>query len=90
MSRTAPISRKKTGLPEVGPQVVVTELGIMRFDKRAKGMYLDEYFPGITPRQIQENIGFEMDLSRAVEAGPPSQEILDILLNQVDPQRLMV
>jgi len=53
-------------------------------------MYLAEYFPGVTPAQIQENTGFEMDLSRAVEAPPPSQEILDILLKKVDPQRLMV
>ncbi|SHI00867.1 hypothetical protein [Desulfosporosinus lacus] len=50
-------------------------------------MYLAE---GITQRQIRENIGFEMDVSRGEEAEPPSQEILDILLNKVDPQRLMV
>ncbi|MBC2722283.1 CoA-transferase subunit beta [Desulfosporosinus sp.] len=85
-----PDGRKKTGLPEVGPQAVVTELGIMRFDDKTKRMYLAEYFPGITPQKIQENTGFEMDISRAVEAEPPSQEILNILLNKVDPQRLMV
>jgi len=85
-----PDGRKKTGLPEVGPQAVVTELGIMRFNEKTKRMYLAEYFPGITPQQIQDNTGFEMDLSKAVEAEPPSQEILDILLKKVDPQRLMV
>jgi len=85
-----PDGRKKTGLPEVGPQAVVTELGIMRFDDTTKRMYLSEYFPGITPQHIQENTGFEIDLSRAVEAQPPSQEVLDILLKKVDPQRLMV
>lgn len=85
-----PEGRKKAGLPEVGPQVVVTELGIMRFDDKTKHMYLAEYFPGVTLQQIQENTGFEIDLSNAVEAEPPSQEILDILLRKVDPQRLMV
>lgn len=85
-----PDGRKKNGLPEVGPRAIVTELGIMRFDEKTKRMYLAEYFPGVTPQQIQENTGFEMDLSRAVESEPPTQEILDILLNKVDPQRLMV
>ncbi|MDD4802472.1 MAG: CoA-transferase subunit beta [Syntrophomonas sp.] len=85
-----PGGRKKVGLPEVGPQALVTELGIMRFDEKTKLMYLAEYFPGVTPQQIQENTSFELDLSRAVEAEAPSQEILDILLKKVDPQRLMV
>ncbi|NPV27950.1 MAG: CoA-transferase subunit beta [Firmicutes bacterium] len=85
-----PDGRKKMGLPEVGPQAVVTELGIMRFDEKTRRMYLAEYFPGITPQQIQENTGFELDLSRAVEAEPPSKEILEILTKKVDPQRLMI
>ncbi|NPV91813.1 MAG: CoA-transferase subunit beta [Firmicutes bacterium] len=85
-----PDGRRKTGLREVGPQAVVTELGIMRFDEKTRRMYLAEYFYGQTPQIIQENTGFELDLSRAVEAEPPSKEVLDILLNKVDPQRLMV
>lgn len=85
-----PDGRKKMGLPEVGPQALVTELGVMRFDEKTRRMYVAEYFPGVTPHQIQENTGFEIDISRAVEAEPPSQEILDILLKKVDPQRLMV
>lgn len=85
-----PDGRKKNGLPEVGPRAIVTELGIMKFDAKTKRMYLAEYFPGVTPQQIQENTGFEMDLSRAIESEPPTQEILDILLKKVDPQRLMV
>jgi len=74
-----PDGRKKLGLPEVGPQVVVTELGIMRFDEATRRIYLAEYFPGISIEQIMENTGFEMDTSRAVEAEPPSDEILAVL-----------
>ena len=82
--------RRKVGLPEVGPQSVVTELGIMRFDERTRRMYLAEYFPGQSPAIIQENTGFELDLSRAKEADPPTQEVLEILTRKVDPQRLMI
>ena len=74
-----PDGRKRLGLPEVGPQALVTDLGIMRFDEKTKRMYLAEYFPGVKIEQIVENTGFEMDLSRAVVAEPPSEEMLDIL-----------
>ena len=67
---------------------MVTELGIMRFgeDKR---MYLSEYFPGINVEQIIKNTGFMIDVSRAVEADPPDREVLNILMNKVDPMRIM-
>ncbi|MDR3331046.1 MAG: hypothetical protein LBT08_00315 [Synergistaceae bacterium] len=84
-----PDGRKKKGLdPDKGPRAVITELGILRFgdDKR---MFLAEYFPGVTTRQIADNTGFELDVSRAVEAEPPSEEVLEVLTKKVDPARLM-
>ncbi len=74
-----PEGRKKLGLREVGPQAVVTELGIMRFDESTRRMYLAEYFPGVTIDQILENTGFEIDTTRAVESVPPSAEIIGAL-----------
>lgn len=86
-----PDGRAKRGLPpNKGPRAVITELGIMRFDDLTKRMYLAEYYPGITPRQVQDNTGFELDLSRAMESEPPTEEIITILTNKIDPQRLMV
>jgi len=85
-----PDGRKNAGLiPGRGPRAVVTELGIMRFgeDKR---MYLAEYFPGGTVGQILENTGFAMDVKKAVQAEPPERDILDILINKVDPMRIMI
>ena len=74
-----PDGRRNIGLPEVGPQAVVTELGIMRFDERSRRMYLAEFFPGVTVDQILENTGFALDASRAVESEPPSEEVLAVL-----------
>jgi glutaconate CoA-transferase subunit B len=85
-----PNGRVKLGLPNKGPQVVITELGIMRFDANTKRMYLAEYYPGITKEQIQDNTGFELDTSRAVESEPPSAEMLHILSTKIDPQRLVI
>ncbi len=85
-----PGGREKVGLdPDKGPRAVVTELGIMRFDEN-KRMYLAEYFPGTTPEQIRDNTGFELDISKAVQSAPPEKEVLDILINKVDPMRLMI
>jgi len=83
-------SRTKAGLVRGGPLAVVTNLGIMKFDERTKAMYLAEYYPGVSLGQIAENTGFEMDVSMATEALPPSDEELRILRDEVDPQRLIL
>lgn len=86
-----PDGRAKAGLdPTKGPRAVVTELGILRFGEEDKRMYLAEYYPGVTPEEVQENTGFELDLSRAVESEPPGSDVLDILINKVDPMRIMI
>lgn len=69
-----PNGRASRGLPpDKGPRAVITELGVMRFDAITKRMYLAEYFPGVTPEQIQKNTGFYLELSRAKEAVPPKE-----------------
>ena len=75
-----PDGRKKAGLdPSKGPRAVVTEMGVMRFDEITKRMYLAEYFPGVDPRAIIENTGFELDIAKAVESEPPSEGVLEVL-----------
>ncbi|MEA4955159.1 MAG: CoA-transferase subunit beta, partial [Pseudoflavonifractor sp.] len=61
-----------------------------RFDDDTRRMYLAEYFPGITPQEVQDNTGFEIDLSRAVESRPPQPDVLKVLINKVDPMRIMI
>lgn len=86
-----PEGRARRGLPShVGPQAVITELGVMRFDRTTRRMYLAEFYPGVAAAEIAENTGFELDTSRAVEAEPPSKEVLEVLVRQVDPMRLMI
>jgi glutaconate CoA-transferase subunit B len=69
---------------------VVTNLGVMKFDEQSKRMYLAECYPGVPPAQVAENTGFALDLTRAEESLPPSEEELTILRRDVDPQRLIL
>ena len=85
-----PNGRSKHGLmPDCGPLAVITEMGVMRFgdDKR---LYLSEFFHGVTAKQVADNTGFSLDVSRAVESAPPDLDALRILVEQVDRTRLMI
>jgi glutaconate CoA-transferase, subunit B len=83
-------SRQALGLARGGALAVVTNLCVLKFDEKTKEAYLAEYYPGVSVDTIVENTGFPLDVSRAVEALPPSAEDLRILREEVDPQRLIL
>jgi glutaconate CoA-transferase subunit B len=87
---TGGTSRREAGFTRGGPLAVVTNLGVLKFAEPGKEMYLAEYYPGVTVEQVVENTGFELDVSQAVEAVPPTEEELTILRTDVDPQRLIL
>jgi len=82
--------RNKLGFKRGGPSAVVTNLGIMRFDKETKKIYLAEYYPEVDPVYIKENTGFDLNISKAVEAKPVTEEELNILRKEIDPQQLII
>ncbi|MEJ2169738.1 MAG: CoA-transferase [Desulfobacterales bacterium] len=83
-------SRQQAGLRPGGVSVVVTNLAIMRFDRQTGQMYLDQYYPGVTIEQVLKNMEFAVDVSRAVQASPPTTSELEILRGKCDPQRLIL
>jgi len=85
-----PDGRKKTGLPGGGPDCVITNMAVMRFNESTKEMYLSGYYPGVTTGEVLDNMGFEVDVSRAEEIDPPTLEELRILRERCDPQRLIL
>ena len=85
-----PKGRETVGLPGGGPIAVITNMAVMKFDDQTKEMYLASYYPGITPREILDNMEFNADVSRATEAIPPSEMELKILREKCDPQRLIL
>jgi len=82
--------RREAGFARGGPLAVVTDLCVLKFDETTHEMYLAERYPGVTDEQIADNTGFALDLSRGVDATPPTAEELRILRDEVDPQRLIL
>jgi glutaconate CoA-transferase, subunit B len=83
-------SRQAAGLRPGGVSVVVTNLGVMRFHQNTGRMYLDKFYPGIPLERILKNTEFDMDISKAGQADPPTKTELKILREECDPQRLIL
>lgn len=77
---SGPGGREKAGLDSGrGPRAVITELGILRFGEKDKRMYLAEYFPGVSIDTIRKNTGFSLQCEKAVQAAPPTPDVLKVL-----------
>ncbi|MCD4744003.1 MAG: hypothetical protein K8R67_16190 [Desulfobacteraceae bacterium] len=87
---SSPDGRQKTGLSASGPTCVVTDMGIMGFDKDSKEMYLTYFYPGIDSLEIKKNIGFNIDILRAKELESPLGLELEVLREKSDPERLIL
>ncbi len=83
-------AREAAGLRPGGVSVVITNLAVMRFEANTGEMYLDRYYPGVTPDEILTNMQFGVDTTRAREAEPPTDEELKTLRDKCDPQRLII
>ena len=81
-----PGGRTRVGIPEnVGPQMVVTDKGILKFDEETKRMYLAGYYPSSSPEDVIENTGFDIDVSRAVELEAPDEDVIKLIREEIDP-----
>jgi glutaconate CoA-transferase subunit B len=87
---SGPGGRRKAGLMADGPTCVVTDMGIMGFDHDSKEMVLIDYYPGVNPLEIKNNVGFDIDVSRAKQIGPPLSSELEALRAKIDPERLIL
>jgi len=83
-------ARKKAGLSGGGPETVVTNRCIFRFDPVTKEMYLAEVFPGVTVQEIMDNVSWDLKTSPDVqETLPPTEEEIRIIRN-VDPTNIFL
>lgn len=85
-----PDGRKNVRLPPGGPELVITNMAVMRFNDSTKEMYLHACYPGIRPEMVLGNMQFSVDISRASEITPPTENELKILREICDPQRLIL
>jgi glutaconate CoA-transferase subunit B len=69
-----------------GPTVVVTGLGVYRFDDDTGEMVLSSIHPGVTLERIRENTGWEVRVAGDLtETPPPSHEELRLMREELDP-----
>ncbi|MEA2109887.1 MAG: CoA-transferase [Pseudomonadota bacterium] len=81
--------RQRAGLRPGGPELVVTDKAIFRFDENSKRMYLAGYYPGIEVAEILETVEFFLDCERAVQVPAVTEKELRVLREICDPQGLI-
>ena len=69
-----------------GPTVVVTGLGVYRFDERGE-MYLASLHPGVELDDVVANTGWDMKIADDLEITPaPTEHELRVMRAQLDPE----
>ena len=72
--------RARRGLEGAGPQVVVTDLGLLRPDPRTQELRLTALYPGVDPDQVRLATGWPLLVAGDVEVlAPPREEELRVL-----------
>ncbi len=86
-----PGSRAKWGLPEdQGPEVIITNKGVLRFDKESKEAYLESYHPDSSIEEILENTPWDLKVAEDVHETPqPTAEELRAIREIIDPMRMI-
>jgi glutaconate CoA-transferase, subunit B len=80
-------SRVRLGLPGGGPELVITDKAILNFANPQREMQLSELYPGITPKDVQAEVGWPLRLAATIgETAVPTTEELRLIRDEVDPQ----
>ena len=79
-------ARLAAGLRGAGPQVVVTDLGLLEPDDTGE-LILTHLHPGVSIEQAQANTGWPLRTAACIlQTEPPNAEELRILREELDPQ----
>jgi glutaconate CoA-transferase, subunit B len=78
--------RREGGWLGRGPTVVVTDLGIYRFDQRGE-MRLESLHPGATIDDVRSTIGWDIAVKNDLDATPPpTGDELRLIREELDPE----
>ena len=81
-------SRREAGLIAGGMYRVVTDLGILGFERRSKRMQLQALHPGVDADQAQANTSFELLIAADLTVTDPPTDKELAVLRHLDPDRL--
>ena len=81
---------KGTPYADCGPVVVVTNMGVYKFDEKGI-IYLDTCHPGITVEKVKENCGFDLNVANVKgDTARPTYKELFVLREFVDPELIFL
>ena len=81
-----PGARAALGLPGAGPQLVVTDRAILRFDRETGEMYLSSVHPGVSVEDVKAQVGWPLRVADHVKTTePPTEEELRLIREELDP-----
>jgi glutaconate CoA-transferase subunit B len=81
-----PGERAGLSMPGAGPQLVVTDKAIFRFDGTTGEMVLSSLHPGVTFEQVQDEVSWPLRVSPDLrETEPPTAEELRLIREELDP-----
>ena len=65
---------------------MITDKAILNFDNAEREMQLNALYPGITEKNVQEEVGWPLRLAAKIEeVSAPSVEELRLIREEVDP-----
>ncbi len=84
-------SREKWGLPpDTGPEVIITNKAVLRFDKSTGEAYLASYHPDSSVEEVVSLTPWELKIGDDVhETEPPRDDELRVLREVLDPNRMI-
>ena len=82
-----PGGRTKLGMPGTGPQLVVTDKAIFRFEPDNGEMYLASVHPGVTVEEVQAEVSWSLRIAVDLKTTrPPTGEELYLIREKLDPE----
>jgi glutaconate CoA-transferase subunit B len=89
---TGPGAREKAGLPSgSGPYKIITDLAVMKFHPDSQKMMIESIHQGVELNEVLEHTGFKPLIPEKISITPPPSEMeLQILRQEVDPNRYII
>lgn len=82
-------ARLRAGILTGGPEAVITDLCLFRFEQQTKELIVTSLHPNVTPAQVRANIGWEVVFADPLETTPvPTAQELHLIRSELDPQGL--
>lgn len=83
---SSPKTRESQGMPGGGPEVVVTDKAIFRFDAESCEMTLTSLHPGVTLKEVQAEVGWPLKVASDLKTtSPPTSDEIRIIREELDP-----